>query len=136
MTTKREHTLTVGRYRVVGEYEAVPVDELGTLGMPSTELGRLELQAAIVVLSEADTINGEELRFARKAMGLRQPDLAALLDVATETVSRWETGTEPIRRQTQLAVLLYLEHTAHRGEPAPLMARNDTVHAGVRIVAA
>jgi DNA-binding XRE family transcriptional regulator len=136
MTTKREHTLTVGRYRVVGEYEAVPIDDGGTLGMPSSELGGLELQAAIAVLAEAESINGEELRFARKAMGLRQPDLAALLDVATETVSRWETGAEPIRRQTQLAVLLYLEHTVRHGEPVPLSAKNDNTGAPVRIVAA
>jgi DNA-binding transcriptional regulator YiaG len=134
--TTREHTLTVGRYRVIGEYEAVPIDDSGTLGMPSTELGRLELQAAIVVLSETQSINGDELRFARKAMGLRQPDLAALLDVATETVSRWETGAETIRRQTQLAILLYLEHTARHGEPVPLVATNDNVHGPVRIVAA
>lgn len=132
--TKREHTLTVGRYRVVGEYDAVEIDDDGTLGMPSTELGRLELQAAIAVLSEAESINGDELRFARKAMELRQPDLAALLDVATETVSRWETGAEPIRRQTQLAVLLYLEHTARHGEPTPLLANNDNPR--VRIIAA
>jgi DNA-binding XRE family transcriptional regulator len=136
MTIKQEHTLTVGRYRVVGEYEAVPIDDAGTLGMPSTELGRLELQAAIAVLSEAESIHGEELRFARKAMGLRQPDLAALLDVAAETVSRWETGTESIRRQTQLAVLLYLEHTARYGEPVPLVAKNDNIRSPVRIIAA
>ena len=92
---KREHTLTVGRYRVIGEYEAVAIDAEGTLGMPSSELGRLELHAAIAVLSEAESINGDEMRCARKAMGLRQPALAALLDVATETVSRWETGAEP-----------------------------------------
>ena len=134
--TTRVHTLTVGRYRVVGEYEAVAIDDSGTLGMPSTELGRLELQAAIVVLSETQSINGDELRFARKAMGLRQPDSAALLDVATETVSRWETGAETIRRQTQLAILLYLEHTARHGEPVPLVATNDNVRASVRIVAA
>jgi DNA-binding transcriptional regulator YiaG len=83
-----------------------------------------------------DLIHGEELRFARKAMGQRQPDLATLLDVATETVSRWETGTEPIRRQTQLAVLLYLEHTARHGAPVPLVAKNDNTRAPVRIVAA
>jgi DNA-binding transcriptional regulator YiaG len=133
---KREHTLTVGRYRVVGDYEAVAIDEDGTLGMPSNELGRLELEAAIAVLSEADSIRGDELRFARKAMGLRQPDLAGLLDVATETVSRWETGAEPIRRQTQLAVLLYLEHTASHGEPTPLVAKKDSARGHVRIVAA
>lgn len=114
---KRSLVLTVGRYHVTGEYEAVPVDDDGTLGLPGLEWGRLELRAAIAVLSQAPSLEGDELRFARKAMGLRQPDLAALLDVATETVSRWETGADPIRRQTQIAVLLLVEHTARHGQP-------------------
>jgi DNA-binding transcriptional regulator YiaG len=133
---KREHTLTVGRYNVTGEYDAVPIDDEGGLGMPGHELERLELQAAIAVLSHAGSINGDELRFARKAMGLRQPDLAALLDVATETVSRWETGADPIRRQTQLAMLLFVEHTARHGAPVPLAPENDLTPSPVRIVAA
>lgn len=132
---KREHTLKIGRFQVTGEYEAVAIpEEHGSWGMPSEEWGRLELQAAILVLQTAESIEGGELRFARKAMGLTQPELAALLDVATETVSRWETGADPIRRQTQLAVLLFLEHTLRHGQPVPL-AVNDT-SAPVRIVAA
>lgn len=83
---KREHTLTVGRYRVIGDYEAVAIDDDGNLGMPSTELGRLELEAAIAVFSEAESINGDELRFARKAMGLRQPDLATPLAAKNDDV--------------------------------------------------
>lgn len=132
---KREHTVTVGRYRVTSEYEAVPLDD-GTFAMSSTDFGRLGLQAAIAVLSTAESITGDELRFARKAMALRQPDLAALLDVATETVSRWETGVDPIRRQTQLAILLFVEHTARHGQPTPLVPSNDQGQAPVRIVAA
>jgi DNA-binding transcriptional regulator YiaG len=133
---KLTHTLTVGRFELTGEYEAVPIDDAGTLGMPSQEWERLELEAAIAVFQQAESINGDELRCARKAMGLRQPDLAALLDVATETVSRWETGADPIRRQTQLAVLLFLEHTRRNGAPVPLSPSNDTASAPVRIVAA
>jgi DNA-binding transcriptional regulator YiaG len=132
---KREHTVTVGRFRVVGEYEAVQLDD-GTFAMSSADFGRLGLQAAVAVFQQAEGINGDELRFARKAMGLRQPELAALLDVATETVSRWETGGDPIRRQTQLAVLLYLEHTLRHGEPVPLAASNEMTASPVRIVAA
>jgi DNA-binding transcriptional regulator YiaG len=133
---KLTHTLTVGRFEVAGQYEAVPIDDAGTLGMPSQEWERLELEAAIAVFQQAESINGDELRCARKAMGLRQPDLAALLDVATETVSRWETGADPIRRQTQLAVLLFLEHTRCNGAPVPLAPSNDMASAPVRIVAA
>jgi hypothetical protein len=78
---KREHTFTVGRFEVKGEYEAVFIQQDGSRGMPSEDLGRLELQAAIAVFSHAESINGDGLRFSRKAMGLRQPDSAALLDV-------------------------------------------------------
>jgi DNA-binding transcriptional regulator YiaG len=133
---KREHTVKVGRFKVTGEYEAVPIpEEDGSWGMSSEDFGRLSLQAAIAVFQQVESIEGGELRFARKAMGLRQPELAALLDVATETVSRWETGADPIRRQTQLAVLLFLEHTLRHGQPVPLAPVNDT-SAPVRIVAA
>lgn len=134
---KRKHTLKVGRFTVEGSYDAVQLDD-GSFAMPSEELGRLELQAAIQVFREAQGIEGGELRFARKAMDLRQPDLAALLDIATETVSRWETGADPIRRQTQLAVLLLLENTARFGapvSPSGLVPVNDG-ELPVRIVAA
>jgi DNA-binding transcriptional regulator YiaG len=106
---KLAHTLKVGRYEVTGEFEAVPINEQGELGMPSKEWERLELEAAIQVLSQPELINGDELRFARKAMSLTQPALAELLDVSAGTLSSWETGTEPIQRQTQLAFLLLLE---------------------------
>lgn len=124
---KRTHILTVGRFEVRGEYDAVRIEHDGSWGMRSEDLGRLELEAAIAVLTQAGSINGDELKFARKAMDLRQPDLAALLDVTTETVSRWETGNENIRRQTQLAVLLFLEHTLKNGAPAPLAPENEAV---------
>jgi DNA-binding transcriptional regulator YiaG len=123
---KREHTLTVGRFEFTGEYEAVLLEYDGSWGMRSEDLGRLELQAAIAVLGQPDIINGDELRFARKAIGLRQPELGGLLDVSVGTVSRWETGAEPIQRQTQLAVLLLLEHTLATGSPTPSGPSNDT----------
>src|SRR5579883_1647167 len=37
-------------------------------------------------------VNGEVFRFLRKTLGLRAADLAALLDVKAETISRWENG--------------------------------------------
>ncbi len=54
-----------------------------------------------------------------------QPALAALLDVSIGTVSRWETGAEPIQRQTQLAVLLLLERTLRNGTPVPRSGRDE-----------
>ena len=93
--------------------------------MRNEDLERLELQAAIMVFSQDDLINGDDLRFARKAMDQLQPALAAVLDGSVGTISRWETGAEPIQRQTQLAVLLLLEHTLRNGAPVPLAPSND-----------
>jgi transcriptional regulator with XRE-family HTH domain len=58
-----------------------------------------------VVLSEAADISGDEIRFARKSLGFTQARLARLLDVAPETVSRWETGSETMSRVSRLALL-------------------------------
>jgi DNA-binding transcriptional regulator YiaG len=45
------------------------------------------------------------LRWLRTALGLTQACLGAIMDVAPETVSRWETGDEPISRVSRLALL-------------------------------
>lgn len=37
-------------------------------------------------------LNGQEIRFLRKAIGLTAKELAGDLDVSEETVSRWENG--------------------------------------------
>jgi hypothetical protein len=98
--------------------------------MPSTELGWLELQAGTAVLSEAESINGDELGFARKAMGLRQPDSAALLVTSPRgPAPRWETGAEPISAaDAARRAALPRAHGRH-GEPVPLVAKNDNVRA-------
>lgn len=135
---KKSATYSIGRYNVTTEYEPTALSD-GSLGIASDELGRVEFQVATAILSCVPSIEGEALKFARKVMGLRQADLATLLDVAVETVSRWETGAEPIRRQTQLALLQLVESAARSetGSPAPigsLEAQNDA--SGVKVVAA
>jgi DNA-binding transcriptional regulator YiaG len=134
MTMKREHTVIVGHHRVIGEYDAVQLED-GSFAMSSADFGRLRLEAAVAVYQHVESITGDELRFARKAMGLRPLELAALLDVTPEIVSRWETGADPIGRQTQLAVLLYLEHKVRFGQLVPLAPQNDR-DSPMRIVAA
>jgi DNA-binding transcriptional regulator YiaG len=122
----KTRTIRVGRFEYTGQYDGVPLAYDGSLGMRNEDLERLELEAAVTVFSRAESIEGAELRFARKAMDLLQPALAGLLDVSVGTVSRWETGAEPIGRQTQLAVLLLLERTAKNGKPTPSVVSNDT----------
>lgn len=54
-------------------------------------LGAFEEQAA-VWLAEHGVRSPAELKFMRKAAGIRASDLASWLDVSAETVSHWETG--------------------------------------------
>jgi DNA-binding transcriptional regulator YiaG len=54
-------------------------------------LGAFEEQAA-AWLAEHGVRSPAELKFMRKAAGIRARDLATWLDVSAETVSHWETG--------------------------------------------
>jgi DNA-binding transcriptional regulator YiaG len=110
------HTAKVGRF-TVNDGEFCPTRKMkdGTPLITDEELGALELRAAITVLKDIDLVSGAELKFARKALGLRQPELAEHLGVTLETVSRWENGHEAFKQRDQLAVLALLEHVASGG---------------------
>ena len=95
----------VGRYKVDDDSRAGPVCANGHAELDLDELAEYERRAAIAVLSEAADIGGDEIRFARKSLGFTQARLARLLDVAPETVSRWETGSETMSRVSRLALL-------------------------------
>ena len=79
----------------------VPADETFAEGV------RRERRDALTRL-RADAVAGGDLRYARKALGMRAAELAAALDVTPETVSRWETDARPIPQTTRLAVVALL----------------------------
>jgi hypothetical protein len=65
----------------------------------STEIPQLaELIAATAVWRVMIPIklNGEEIRFLRQALELQSKELASVLSVEPETVSRWENREQPI----------------------------------------
>jgi DNA-binding XRE family transcriptional regulator len=64
----------------------------------------LELRAAQAVLQQVLHVPGVVLRGVRKALGLKQSELAELLDVRAETISRYESDEAPLPRAVQLAV--------------------------------
>ena len=68
------------------------------------ERRKLEWRAARTVLLRASKVDGETIRFTRKSLGFTQKELSQLFDLTKETISRWETNAEPIRRVTQLAL--------------------------------
>ena len=49
-------------------------------------------------LARHGVVSAEAFSFMRRAIGLMARDLAELLDVAPETVSRWEHGKLPLER--------------------------------------
>ncbi len=60
-------------------------------------MARFELRVA-KELARAGVSSGEAFRFMRRSLALRAIDLAELLDVAPETVSRWETEKRAVHR--------------------------------------
>jgi len=58
-----------------------------------------EIHAEIAdrLVKKASMITGKEMVFLRKEMGLKAKDLSELFGVHKVTVSRWETGREPIK---------------------------------------
>lgn len=116
------HKTKVGRWTVI-DGGVMPARTLkdGTPVLSAEQLTALELRAANTVLREVELVSGAELRFARKALGLRQTELAEHLGVTPETVCRWETGADPFRRPVHLAVMALVESVINTGElPRPL----------------
>lgn len=79
----------------------------GQCGAPllsSSELAGYERRAAQQILATAEKpVSGAVLKFARKALGLKQKELAAVLDSNEPQISRWENEDE-IDRRLRLAV--------------------------------
>ena len=78
----------------------------------------MRFEAAIAVeLARRGADSGEAFRYMRRHLGLRGGDLAGLLSVAPETVSRWETGQRPVDpAAARLLGVLVIEQAAGRAE--------------------
>ena len=108
----------VAGHKFTGKVAALKCGACGELLLDGPALERFELLAA-AKLAEAGEVNGEAFKFMLKAAGLRGTDLAALLDVAGETVSRWETGALPVERRA-VALLGAIVTEAVAGSTATL----------------
>ena len=106
------HRLDVGGAVAEGSVRGSVCERCGEDYVAAEELGRFELLAAKTLLQEWP--KGEVFAFARRAIGIRAAELAELLGVAAETVSRWERGhQEPPR--TAFVALWMLVVDAHSG---------------------
>jgi len=97
--------------------------ECGETVFDLTEMKRQE-RAIAKAIAERGVRTGSELKLVRKVAGLRVVDIAAMLDVTPETVSRWERGTVEIPRAAAYVLGDLLEHPKlARERPKPRLAR-------------
>ncbi len=92
-----EETLQVGGHRFVASLPGRVCAGCGETYLDAKTLERFELTVAVDLALAGET-KGEVFKFIRKAVGMKATELAELLGVAAETVSRWETGERAVDR--------------------------------------
>jgi DNA-binding transcriptional regulator YiaG len=95
-------------------YEAQSGDASGVVVPDETGL---EAAMAVARIMDDFKLNGHEIKFLRRAMGLKATDLADYLDVTPETLSRWENSKEPISTNTERVFRMHVYNTLRRKAP-------------------
>jgi putative zinc finger/helix-turn-helix YgiT family protein len=109
---RAELTRTVGGLTLTGEVEVERCDSCGEWSVGYAEGRRFDLAVALALV-EHGVDAADAFKFMRKTTGLRASDLAALLGVTPETVSRWETGKVAVeRRALALLQAIVTDHAA------------------------
>lgn len=79
---------------------------------------RLIAAAAVARISEPEKLTGADIRFLRKALQEPAKDIASLLSVAPETVSRWENDKLPMNPQSEKLFRIYVGFSLQDKAPA------------------
>ncbi|RST87950.1 helix-turn-helix domain-containing protein [Aquibium carbonis] len=87
---KAHHYTESGLLNVYIEGIAVETDEDGEEIVTIPAINELHRIIALGIVSHAQGIAGEELRFLRTEMGLTQAELAVLVHRDKQTIGRWE----------------------------------------------
>jgi len=96
----------VGEHRIVDRSVTLPVcQKCSEYVLPAAIHEGVELRAALVAFTQAPTVTGSMLRFARKALGFTQPALAERIGTTFESISRWEREERPMEPWVPLTVL-------------------------------
>lgn len=124
--TKKPLTRTIAGRKLVVDVDLGIDPETNEETVSLAEMQRAELEMA-AVLADAGPITGESFAWMRKALGLQSKQLAHLLDVRAETITRWETSVVPVDRAAWLTLgELVLERS---GRPRDLKQRMERLAA-------
>lgn len=96
--TEHDEKLVVGGRTYRSVWPAQRCDACGDATFDGLYLHAFELGVARVIATNGAQ-RGDEFAFMRKAIGMPAADLAELLDVARETISRWENDKQPLERR-------------------------------------
>ncbi len=92
-----EDSTLVGSVRVAGHVPALRCSQCAEITIAQSDLVAFELRAVAEVLSRG-WVGAGPFRAARKVLGFTGSELAALLGVTPETLSRWENGQRDVDR--------------------------------------
>lgn len=96
----------VGEYTVLDGSMTRPVcANCGEFTLSASALEKVELRAAVVAFTDAPRVTGSMVRFARKALGMTQSELAQRIGTSPESVSRWEREERPMEVWVPIAVI-------------------------------
>lgn len=127
-TRQRYHYKECGLDNVYLENIELRVCEACRVEMPRIRrILDLHTTIARAVALKPSLLNGAEIRFLRKHLGLKAREWAALLRIDHTTLSRWENGDQQIGPQSETLIrLLYfrlLEEKEGRLIPEPVTER-------------
>jgi putative transcriptional regulator len=123
MTTEAYHYTESGLDNVylASGYEFV--DGPGGRYVKITDIDGLHAAIGRTLVTEKKNLSGREIRFLRQEMLMSQATLAKLLEVAEQTVLRWEKGKADIPKPAETLIrLLYREHIKER-DPSSIRSR-------------
>lgn len=83
-------------------------------------------------LAREGPVDGASFRFMRTTLRLRAADLAVLLDVTPETISKWENGRNPVLRTAWLVVADMALENVEKDKRKPLRERLQALAKGKR----
>ncbi len=107
-------SLKIGGHRFSAEVSALLCTECDEAYFEGATLGRLETQAALE-LARSGEVTPESFRAQRKTLGLQAKELAGLLSLTPEQVSKYENGKAPVdRRAAALVAAMVLEQAEGR----------------------